>query len=565
MPSQARWTLENLPNILYTIKRPKEQSIWGTIHAGPPVKSDANGRPVLERWPISEDIAEIRPLRDIPILPDQMPEGGIRMRPDALEIKRLYSVTRRHRQEFYLLDWYMDARYNTVLNNQICYQLKPKQLQDNCSRGTAPGLIDPAKGEADGNRVSLPSSRLPKHYSRAFEKLRRRGKPFMPSPEPKTEPSSTESNLTRTESIESSEEGETVDLPEYEASPDPTKAGRRPEIRLPQARNRRIASKWRPLERRQELRRSGRLAFTPEKDDRERQTIDRPPSLMVLSNGCQIITSDQPQLPAASTRSTRSVEPRYSLRKRVTTDHKRRSNRSSQSSFDSNDESGVIRPQRPETGFVARKSKRSRIFFSDTDSEKVVPNTGAQSDGGDEIAETGPSAKQSRHGSIKPTEQICRDLSRERSLEVAVNSQGVDVIMEDMPLNPTSEPSGLSNATVEHTTTTAEPSSTSSIGVVHGIPGQETAIDETMPSTHTPSDGTPNRIGNVMEALIKEVIELKSRVASLKPRDSLTPEPLGEHIDRVAKIAIELRAGSGRLLDEVTSLRDTVDKYEGHP
>ena len=299
--------------------------------------------------------------------------------------------------------------------------------------------------------------------------------------------------------------------------------------------------------RRQKLPQSARLVSRLNRDDQEREKKERSPSLVVISSGDENVNSNQLQLAAASTRSIRGRKPRYHLRNRVSADHNMPRSCPSPLFFGSEDESEVDRPQRLETTHViqARKARRNRFSYSDTDSEKFVPSAGTPSEADDEIFDVRPRAKRPRQGSLGPTERI-REPSREPSIEIQVDSLDVDIKMKDMPL-----------------ATTGEPISTTSAGVDHSSPKKDVVVDETRPTVHSPSHGTPNVSGNFRDTLVEEVIELRSRISSLEPRESPVSKPLGEQVDRLARIAIELRAGSKRLLDEIASLRETINQYGG--
>ena len=67
---------------------------------------------------------------------------------------------------------------------------------------------------------------------------------------------------------------------------------------------------------------------------------------------------------------------------------------------------------------------------------------------------------------------------------------------------------------------------------------------------------------NFMDTLVDEVLGLGSRISSLPPQDEPSGEPLGRRVDRVAKMVMDLQAGSERLLDEVASLREIVDRFD---
>ena len=89
---------------------------------------------------------------------------------------------------------------------------------------------------------------------------------------------------------------------------------------------------------------------------------------------------------------------------------------------------------------------------------------------------------------------------------------------------------------------------------VSGLPLQEQPSGKLSASTV--------QSGNFMNTLVEEVMELGSRVSSLPPQDEPSGKPLGRRVDRVAKMVMDLRAGSERLLDEVASLREVVDGYD---
>ncbi|KAG7005139.1 hypothetical protein G7Y79_00021g050060 [Physcia stellaris] len=184
---QAEWSLENLPDILYTLVQPEEQKPWAKSQPPLPYKVTADGDPVMERWPLNNQAENARPLRNIPILPDQicstekwwrmeawrrldprvsfadiamrqMPEQGIRMCSSDIDSNRLARKISRHRKTFCVLNWY--GRGSAArLAEKLCEKLSLEQLQKNSTRGTTPGLIDPKKGDVPGNRVPLPGPR----------------------------------------------------------------------------------------------------------------------------------------------------------------------------------------------------------------------------------------------------------------------------------------------------------------------------------------------------------------------------------------------------------------------
>ena len=300
--------------------------------------------------------------------------------------------------------------------------------------------------------------------------------------------------------------------------------------------------------RRLELQKSPRRMFSSNRDDNKREKVDQSPPLMAISSD-EDMKSDQFRAAAASTRSAQETKPRYNLRNRLSADHNKPSSCSSPLFFSSGDESGSDRPQRTETSFVvqARKSGRNRGFIWDTNSEKSVPSASTPSDSDDELSDIRPRAKRPRRGIIEPTKRISREPNQKLSIEVRVDSLNVDAGMENMPL-----------------TAIGELDSTSKARVGPSDPREDFAINETK-RLSTPSPSSRSRAaGDIsMDTVVEKVIELRSRISRLGRRESLTSKPLGEQADKVAMMAIELRAGTNRFLDEVVSLREAVDRYNG--
>ncbi|KAL8786936.1 MAG: hypothetical protein Q9213_002478 [Squamulea squamosa] len=70
-PGQWDWSPENMPEILYMYKPPRERAAFKALRpSAPPPKYDAQGNTVYEKWP--SDPANPRPLLDFPHLPDQI-------------------------------------------------------------------------------------------------------------------------------------------------------------------------------------------------------------------------------------------------------------------------------------------------------------------------------------------------------------------------------------------------------------------------------------------------------------------------------------------------------------
>lgn len=69
-PGQANWSLNNLPNILYTLNSPRVRNDWKTVTRRPREKRDQAGQIMYERWPEAGTVA--RPLLDFKVLPDRV-------------------------------------------------------------------------------------------------------------------------------------------------------------------------------------------------------------------------------------------------------------------------------------------------------------------------------------------------------------------------------------------------------------------------------------------------------------------------------------------------------------
>ena len=514
----------------------------------------------------------------------QMPIDGVRKRSIAEDRSRLLRMRSKDMGRFCILDWYAPKTDHPghTLNKRVYKNFERKHLQANSSRGITPGLIDPAEGEALGNRVPLPAM-----YNVMYDPvtLSRKHKPW------KLFPQSQEPGTVQL-SAESSDEEQNVDLSEDEASLDPRVKRKTPGTQLLRVGKSQKARTLRSLKhnqhndsddksigkagkakqkkknngdllpvadseasnedqglhqprvtvpslvhgkRRQKLRQGARLVSDPDRNDQQRGKIERSPSLIIISSSDEDTDLDRLQVAAASTRSARGTKTRYNLRKKVSARRSRSRSGSSPSLFGSMD-------------------------FSDTDSEKFVPSDGSLSDSGDEIADVGPRIKRPRRGNIEPKERISREPSQERSTEVRIDSLDDDINMDDLPLKSTDEPNSKGNAEANHINTQSEPSSA---GVGYRNPRIDIATDETRPNAPAPSHGTPKVNGIFMDTLVDEMIELRSRISGLERRESLKSKSVGDQVDKVAKMAIELRAGSDRLLDEIASLRATVDQCEG--
>ncbi|KAL8644729.1 MAG: hypothetical protein Q9210_007107 [Variospora velana] len=192
-PGQATWSPTNLPDvsatlvnigdrvdhsqILYVLKPPP---VWNRYRSAqlPGPKIDQHGRVIYEKWP--KDPKKPEPLLDFPHLPDQIGsqewwfifEAWRRFEPRARWkdfTMRIHGPSRpsshniiqmhisRNRPKWGLLCWFAIALHDEKngARDEALKMLSDEQINNNTTRGTTPGLIDPSLGEA-GGRVSLP-------------------------------------------------------------------------------------------------------------------------------------------------------------------------------------------------------------------------------------------------------------------------------------------------------------------------------------------------------------------------------------------------------------------------
>ncbi|KAL8796520.1 MAG: hypothetical protein Q9195_001194 [Heterodermia aff. obscurata] len=169
-PSSSR--LMGLLKILYRLRPSNDWALFKST--GPPQQRvDAQGQPVYEQWPTNA--ARPRPLLDFEILPDRIGSEehwwrfeawrrldprirwcDISMRmetPYRISDVLLRSRVSRPRPRFNMLSWVQGPQGQTA-NDAIVRGLTPAQVQANTTRGSTPGLIDPALGRA-GGRIYL--------------------------------------------------------------------------------------------------------------------------------------------------------------------------------------------------------------------------------------------------------------------------------------------------------------------------------------------------------------------------------------------------------------------------
>ncbi|KAI9783194.1 MAG: hypothetical protein M1835_003864 [Candelina submexicana] len=177
---QAYWNLENLPDIMYRWK-PTDQDKVPWKYPRPAQKRDANGNLMWDpKYP--QDDKTGRRICDFDILPERIGTAEqewyfeairrldqriewrdilARMQPDNRPAANTLNMRGlRFRQKYDMSCWDPRGRFSASKEGEdIIHRLNRQQIDNNTTRGTTPGLIDPALGEAPGNRVATPQQR----------------------------------------------------------------------------------------------------------------------------------------------------------------------------------------------------------------------------------------------------------------------------------------------------------------------------------------------------------------------------------------------------------------------
>lgn len=266
-------------------------------------------------------------------------------------------------------------------------------------------------------------------------------------------------------------------------------------------------------------------------------------------------------------------------------------------------------------------AKKNRRLATAKESDVSTTNTDNSDKSDSDVVDHGPAIKRTKQDCAVPvgassrgpsptrSVDLCNDVSRSRSFDIPEDAMGVELVPLGLPFAGLSEPNhedipmvdidkvdsgDIASGQVDSQQANSAPTPSTQVqgrghestGVVPpgdlvnairngGSPfpfilsnqvnshqigtnsgGEKPALALSAPSASTAQSG------NFMDMLVEEVIELRSRVASLPPEEHPSGEPLGRRVDRVAKMVMDLRAGSERLLDEVASLRGVVDGYD---
>ena len=95
-----------------------------------------------------------------------------------------------------------------------------------------------------------------------------------------------------------------------------------------------------------------------------------------------------------------------------------------------------------------------------------------------------------------------------------------------------------------------------------GIPPYQKAVTEEPLSDAPTSEKTPETQGSngLLESLVKELSQLRNAVANQASPDSQSADLIGNKVDRLARIALDMQTGAAMLVDEITDLRAEIHR-----
>lgn len=157
-----------------------------------------------------------------------------------------------------------------------------------------------------------------------------------------------------------------------------------------------------------------------------------------------------------------------------------------------------------------------------------------------------------------PLSSLSKGVTIERSTErPGARTPGRSIDLHDDVVDVIAETKKLPNANM----TPLEDKSR--VRAISEILGMENAGRSTeIPNPSSPPGRSNSPKGGFMDVLVHEIVGIKHRVSRIERQEPREHESLGKRTDKVAKMVIDLRAGSERLLDEIASLREAVDRYE---
>ncbi|KAE8354311.1 hypothetical protein BDV28DRAFT_156323 [Aspergillus coremiiformis] len=153
---QDRWSLENLPDILYVLKpeQPKSRHVIRTtahvvfgkhINVFAVLPDQISSK--VEGWRLEAWLRLDRRITVQDIIDRVNPKYRFRLTPADIELRR-----KTFREKFHVACWGAQKSVNDVYRRAASMGINPSL---NSTRGLTPGLIDPSKGEA-GGRIPLP-------------------------------------------------------------------------------------------------------------------------------------------------------------------------------------------------------------------------------------------------------------------------------------------------------------------------------------------------------------------------------------------------------------------------
>ena len=481
----------------------------------------------------------------------QRPQDGIRKESHNVEAHRLGQRIRCQRDLFSILEWYPKGDTASEATDKIRARFSREQLLNNSSRGVTPGLIDPEKGEAPGNRVPIPR----------LKNL----------PGTSTSPSTTQVFKMLKRPISGQE------------PPAPERPRKRKRVQQTRQRSARLQAT---------LSQNLSSPVAAFKDLSIKSTNKTP--LRVIKT-----IKDKPDGNNAS-----RLSPRHDLREAMD-NAGAKSSSSSEGDLDPRDvsefeRSAVVQLDPSSQGDVSsgdgeisehdleseyedytdpefsKTVVAQEIEDSDTESHEPAAQEGAQENLPSKRTTPGRSVDL---GSPGPVE---REDARD-NLPSKKTTPGRSIDLQDDPMDDEAGrlevlsrflSCNSDNEEQDHTAEAnnpianmpqVEPHPETSSVQPKGIPQDQTAATEkTLPDAPV-LEKTPETQGSngLLESLVKELSQLRNAVANEASAGPQSADLIGNKVDRLARIALDMQTGAAMLVDEITDLRAEIHRLGG--
>ena len=523
----------------------------------------------------------------------QMPKQGIRVRAHHHDGKRLAGLVHSHREAFCVLSWPMHQGNDEPFAQKILSKFSNEQLQNNSSRGSTPGLIDPTKDDVPENRIPTPGSRRGyiHPYSLPWVPLKEQSfpEPGLLRKQLQSNKKGLARNLRQT-AVESRPAQPSSSPPPYQERKED---GVRSAIAFARAAPKAISidsesspedgtdepgslisigSSQAGKSRKQRYLNRTFLRFPDEKPtipDSVPRGADTLNPVKSQPAPTEDTTSDDVKKIEKRKRGTNDTAPMDNLRRTIGDSQIQRSNTRSMPSFDDrgSEEDRMQRPERSST-LKAMNARREQKRALQRDSESETYHTASAgnpvpTDSG--IVESTRMTKRPR-GSVEP-----RDPDRTKLQPSANLHEGImDTLKKIDSLRKQAQSTTIGPGSIKLTNNTtgkntqqhetAGSTTDGSTNSQNDLPNFGGLTSRTTPASSTTAATQTD--GSFMDFLLDEVIDLKAKISVFQQQERPAEEPLGRQVDRIARMVIELRGGSTRLLEELAELRVVVDRYD---